>query len=134
MNARLLLLLLFTAGCSSAPRIESVELTRDTLRLGEEAFLTMAIADDEAELNPPKARVTLLPAEDEEPLETEVLLPTSPEGATGAQVILGLSFTGAVLLGGRAVEVVVIDSGGAESEAWPLSLRLDASGPFQPLP
>jgi len=116
--------MLLLAACSSAPRIDSVELTRSDLRIGEEAFLTVVIADDEAELDPPTARMTLQPVEDEEPLETEVLLPASPEGDTGAQVIIGLSFSGAVRLGPRTVDLVVIDSGGAESEPWPLSLSL----------
>lgn len=124
MMTRLLLPMLLLAACSSAPRIDSVELTRSDLRIGEEAFLTVVIADDEAELDPPTARMTLQPVEDEEPLETEVLLPASPEGDTGAQVIIGLSFSGAVRLGPRTVDLVVIDSGGAESEPWPLSLSL----------
>lgn len=124
MKTRLLLPMLLVAACSSAPRIDSVELTRSNLRVGEETFLTVVIADDEAELDPPTARMTLLPIDDEEPLETEVLLPASPEGDTGAQVIIGLSFSGAVGLGARTVELVVTDSGGAESEVWPLSLSL----------
>ncbi len=124
MKTQLLLPMLLVAACSSAPRIDSVELTRSNLRVGEETFLTVVIADDEAELDPPTARMTLLPIDDEEPLETEVLLPAASEGDTGAQVIIGLSFSGAVGLGARTVELVVTDSGGAESEPWPLSLSL----------
>lgn len=124
MKTQLLLPMLLVAACSSAPRIDSVELTRSNLRVGEETFLTVVIADDEAELDPPTARMTLLPIDDEEPLETEVLLPAASEGDTGAQVIIGLSFSGAVGLGARTVELVVSDSGGAESEPWPLSLSL----------
>ena len=124
MKTQLLLPMLLVAACSSAPRIDSVELTRSNLRVGEETFLTVVIADDEAELDPPTARMTLLPIDDEEPLETEVLLPAASEGDTGAQVIIGLSFSGAVGLGARTVELVVSDSGGAEAEPWPLSLSL----------
>jgi hypothetical protein len=122
MRGLFLLATLLSFGCSSAPRIDSVELTRSNLRIGEESFLTLQIADDEAELDPATARMTLLPVFDEDPLETEVVLPGSSEVA--AQVIIGLSFSGAVNLGPRSLDLVVIDSGGAESEAWPLSLTL----------
>lgn len=122
MRGLFLLAMLLFSGCSSAPRIESVELTRSNLRIGEESFMTLQIADDEAELDPATARMTLLPVFDEDPLETEVVLPSSSEVA--AQVIIGLSFSGAVNLGSRTLDLVVIDSGGAESEPWPLSLGL----------
>lgn len=124
MKTRLLLLALLASACSSAPRIDSVELTRSTLRIGEEGFLTVGISDDDGELNPPSLRITVPPFGDEEPLESEVELPSSPEGTTTAQVIVGLRFTGDIGWGSAMAELVLIDSGGSESEPWPLSLGL----------
>lgn len=123
MRAALIFLLLGTLACSSAPRIEAVELTRDDLRLGEEAFLTARVLDDEGELEGGLARVTLFASGDDSELSEEVPL-VVPGQAAEATVVLGLSFSGAVTLGPREAELVIIDGGGAESEPWPLSLRL----------